>query len=339
MPARPRVVCAGQRDAPGGEDAEVAGEPRFGVGGVALAEFAGAVVERVGELAGDGRGAGGGALGPRRRDGRGRGGWRRWRRPCRTLAMDRAPSSGAAVIWSMTAWRSCPARLGGAQRGVEGFAGVFPLVPPCFGLGEPGGDLLVDLGVHGGPDGGGPEVEQVPGSAGPFLGLPDGLGGRQLAGVAFHDVLEHGFGGGLLVGLLAGRCGVAGDDVGGVGFAAAAHADVQGLPGEGVGDQEVGGVDGAALGDVHVAGVAELGAGGEVGAGNPELSRSRCRRAAAAAPPRLSPRMAVILRVSRLVSFRPAASISVLSRARIRSPGWAWFPSASGTCAWYPPAG
>ena len=131
--------------------------------------------------------------------------------------------------------------------------------------------MLVDLGVHGGPDGGGPEVEQVPGSAGPFLGLPDGLGGRQFPGVAFHDVLQHGFGGGLLVGLLAGRCGVAGDDVGGVGFAAAAHADVQGLPGEGVGDQEVGGVDGAALGDVHVAGVAEFGAGLQVGAGNPEL--------------------------------------------------------------------
>ena len=39
----------------------------------------------------------------------GSGRWRRWRRPWRTLAMDRAPSSGAAVIWSMTAWRSCPA--------------------------------------------------------------------------------------------------------------------------------------------------------------------------------------------------------------------------------------
>ena len=58
--------------------------------------------------------------------------------------------------------------------------------------------------------------------------------------------------------------------MGGVGFAAAAHADVQGLPGQRFGDQEVGGVDGAALGDVHVAGVAELGAGFQVGAGNPE---------------------------------------------------------------------
>jgi hypothetical protein len=66
--------------------------------------------------------------------------------------------------------------------------------------------------------------------------LPDGFGGRQFAGVPFHDVLEHGLGGGLLIGLLAGRRAVSGDDVGGVGFAAAAHADVQGLPGERFGD-------------------------------------------------------------------------------------------------------
>ena len=175
--------------------------------------------------------------------------------------MDRAPSRGAAVIWVDDGVEVVSGEAGGAQRRVEGLAGVFPLVARGLVRGERGGDVLVDLGVDGGPDGGGPQVEQVPGSAGPFLGLPDGLGGRQLAGVAFHDVLEHGFGGGLLVGLLAGRCGVAGDDVGGVGFAAAAHADVQGLPGQGVGDQEVGGVDGAALGDVHVAGVAEFGAG------------------------------------------------------------------------------
>ena len=68
--------------------------------------------------------------------------------------------------------------VGGAERCMECFAGVFPLVPPRFGFGEPGGDLLVDLGVDGRADGGGPQVEQVPGSAGPFLGLPDGLGGR-----------------------------------------------------------------------------------------------------------------------------------------------------------------
>ena len=176
----------------------------------------------------------------------------------------------------------------------------------------------------------------MPGSAGPVLGLPDGLGGRKLLGVAFDDILDSGFGGGLLVWLVPLRGCLAGDDVGGVGFPASGHADVQGLAGEGVGDQEVGGVDGAALGDVHVAGVAEFGAGLQVGAGNPELLGPG---AIQSLPPHfdLSPRMAVILRVSRLVSLRPSASISALSRARIRSPGRAWFPSASGTCAWYPP--
>ena len=125
-------------------------------------------------------------------------------------------------------------------------------------------------GVQGLPDGGGPQGEQVAGSAGPVLGLADLLGGGQVAVVAAHDAGEDRFGGGLLVGLVAGRRGVAGDDVGGVGLAAAGHADVQGLPGQRVGDQEVGGVDGAALGDVDVAGVGELGAGREVGPGDPE---------------------------------------------------------------------
>jgi len=69
---------------------------------------------------------------------------------------------------------------------------------------------------------------------------------------------------------VTGRGGVAGDDVGGVGLAAAGHADVQGLPGQRVGDEEVGGVDGAALGDVDVSGVGELGAEREVGPGDPE---------------------------------------------------------------------
>ena len=211
-----------------------------------------------------------------------------------------------------------PGEAGGAQCRVEGLAGVFLLVAGGLVRGERGGDVLVDLGVDGGADGGGPQVEEVPGSAGPFLGLPDGLGGRQLAGVAVHDVLEDGFGGGLLVGLFTWRRCVPGDDVGGVGFAAAAHADVQGLPGQGFRDQEVGGVDGAALGDVHVAGVAELGAGFQVGAGNPERSGP----GPVELPARTStsvPRTALILRVSRLVSLRPAASISVLSRARTRS--------------------
>jgi hypothetical protein len=40
----------------------------------------------------------------------------RWRRPCRTPEMDRAPSNGAAVIWSMTAPMSCPASWAARSR-------------------------------------------------------------------------------------------------------------------------------------------------------------------------------------------------------------------------------
>ena len=89
-------------------------------------------------------------------------------------------------------------------------------------------------------------VKQVADPAGPFLGLADLLGGGQVAVVALHDGGKDGFGGGLLVGLVPRWGGVAGDDVGGVGLAAAGHSDVQGLPGERFGDEEVCGVDGAA---------------------------------------------------------------------------------------------
>ena len=103
------------------------------------------------------------------------------------------------------------------------------------------------------------------GSADPVLGLADLLGGGQVAVVALQDAGEDGFGGGLLVGLAAGRGGGAGDHVRGIGLAAAGHADVQSLAGQGAGDEKVGGVDGAALGDVDVSGVGEFGVAGEVG--------------------------------------------------------------------------
>ena len=198
---------------------------------MAVAELGGAGVELGGDFPGGGRGAGGGPFGPRgvlagvgevealeasvedAGDGPG------------------AVEGGAGDLGNEGA-EVVSGEAGGAQCRVEGLAGVFLLVACGLVRGECGGDVLVDLGVDGGPDGGGPEAEEVPGSAGPFLGLPDGFGGGQLAGVALHDAGEHGFGGGLLVGLLAGRCGAAGDDVGGVGFAAAAHPDVQGLPGQ-----------------------------------------------------------------------------------------------------------
>jgi hypothetical protein len=160
--------------------------------------------------------------------------------------------------------------LGGAEPLMQRLAGGLAVVPPGFVLGEPGLDLLVDAWVQGLSDGGGPQGEQVSGSPGLVLGLADLLGGGQVAVVALHHAGEDGFGGGLLVGLVSGWGGVAGDDVGGVGLAAAGHADVQGLPGQGVGDQEVGGVDGAALGDVDVAGVGEFGVAGQVGPGHLE---------------------------------------------------------------------
>ena len=105
----------------------MAGEPRFGAGRVAVAEFAGAVVERSGELAGGGRGAGGGALGP-----------------CRGLAgVGEVEALEAAVEDAGDGPGAVERRggdlvddgvevvsgeAGGAQRGVEGLAGVFPLV-------------------------------------------------------------------------------------------------------------------------------------------------------------------------------------------------------------------
>jgi hypothetical protein len=110
----------------------------------------------------------------------------------------------------------------------------------------------------------------VSGSSGPVLGLANLLDGGQVAIVAAHDASQDRFGGGLLVGLVPGWGGGAGDDVGGVGLTAASHPDVQRLARQRVGDQEVGSVDGAALGDVDVAGVGELAAGLEVGPGYPE---------------------------------------------------------------------
>ena len=146
--------------------------------------------------------------------------------------MDRARSIGAAVIWSMRALMSCPASWAARSCCCRAWRACSRSYRQASDLGEPGLDLLVDVGVQGLPDGGGPQGEQVAGSAGPVLGLADLLGGGQVAVVAAHDAGEDGFGGGLLVGLVPGWRGVAGDDVGGVGLAAAGHADVQGLPGQ-----------------------------------------------------------------------------------------------------------
>ena len=112
--------------------------------------------------------------------------------------MDRAPSIGAAVIWSMIGADVVPGELGGAQPLLEDWAGVLPVVPPGFGFAEPGLDLLVDLRVQRLPDRGGPQGEQVTGSAGPVLGVADLLGGGQVRVVPVQDGLDHRFRGGLL---------------------------------------------------------------------------------------------------------------------------------------------
>ena len=184
--------------------------------------------------------------------------------------MDRAPvhrrggdlvDDGADVV---------PGELGGAEPLLEDWAGVFPVVPPGFGFGEPGFDVLIDLRVQRRPDRGRPQGEQVAGSAGPVLGVADLLGGRQVRIVAAHDGLDHRFGGRLLIGRMAGWRGVPGDDVGGVGLPAPGQPDVQGPAGQGAGDQQVGGVHGPALPDVGVARVVQLGAVRQVRPGDQE---------------------------------------------------------------------
>jgi len=170
------------------------------------------MVERGGELVGDGGGAGGGALcpgqvvpgKPRQSDelqaavqdaGDGPG-------PLHRRSGDLAEDGGDVV----------PGELGSVELLLEGVAGVLAPVPPGFGLGEPGHDLLVDVQVQRLPDGGGPQCEQVPGAAGPVLSLTDLLGGGQVSVVAAHDTGEDGFGGDLLVGLVSGWCGLTGDE-------------------------------------------------------------------------------------------------------------------------------
>jgi hypothetical protein len=77
-----------------------------------------------------------------------------------------------------------PGELSSAQALLEDRARVFPLVPPAFSFGEPGLDLLIDARVQRLFDSGGPQGEQMAGSAGPVLGLADLLGGRQVRVVA-----------------------------------------------------------------------------------------------------------------------------------------------------------
>ena len=147
--------------------------------------------------------------------------------------MDRAPSIGAAVIWSMSAPMSCPASWAARSRCCRAWrecsrsyrqaSDSVSLALICWSM---SGYRVCRMAADH-------RVSRWPVPPAQFLGLADLLGGGQVAVVALQDAGEDGFGGGLLVGLVAGRGGLAGDDVRGVGLAAAGHADVQGLPGQG----------------------------------------------------------------------------------------------------------
>jgi hypothetical protein len=101
----PGVLLAQRWRRAGSQDAEVAGEPGFGQ---LVAEGAGPCVEGSGEFVGDSGGSGGCALGPGQVVACELGQGQTLQAAVQQLAMDWAPSIGAAVIWSMSAEMSCP---------------------------------------------------------------------------------------------------------------------------------------------------------------------------------------------------------------------------------------
>ena len=68
--------------------------------------------------------------------------------------MDRAPSIDPSSDLVDEGVDVVSGELRLAERGMECFAGVFPLVTLRFVAGEPAGDLPVDVGVYGWPGGG-----------------------------------------------------------------------------------------------------------------------------------------------------------------------------------------
>ena len=86
-------------------------------------------------------------------------------RPCAVHRGGRDPVDDRADVM--------PRHLSLPQRMLQHRPGGFPLVSPGFRVGQPGRDLLIDGRVQGLPDGGGPQLEQVPGSPGPVLRLAD----------------------------------------------------------------------------------------------------------------------------------------------------------------------
>ena len=134
--------------------AEVAGQPRLGVCQRALAEFAVPVIEPGGQLVGQCRGV-----------------LRRALRPCHAVSVCRELEALEAVVQDAGDGPGAVHRGGGdpvddradvvsgelgiPQRVLQHRPRGFPFVSPGFGVGEPGLDLLVDLGIEGLADGGG----------------------------------------------------------------------------------------------------------------------------------------------------------------------------------------
>ncbi len=94
----------------------MAREPGFGIDGQLVTERAGPAIDGGGKFVGDGGGGGGVRWAQVRSCPASIGKVIRCGRPCRTLAMDRAPSIGAAVIWSMRALMPWPASWAARSR-------------------------------------------------------------------------------------------------------------------------------------------------------------------------------------------------------------------------------
>ena len=110
----------------------MAGEPGFGAGGQAFAEGAGPVVEGGGELVGERRGGGGGALGPGDvvpQVGQGE--------ALQAVVQDAGDGPGAVHRRGGDLVDEgadvVAGELGGAEPLVQGLAGVLAVVPPGFG--------------------------------------------------------------------------------------------------------------------------------------------------------------------------------------------------------------
>ena len=123
------------------------------------------------------------------------------------------------------------------------------------------------------PTRGGPYLEDVSHSPGPFLGLDDFLVRGKFPRFPVHDSGDDAFRGRLLIRLRAFGCGFPGHGPREIAFPAARHSHIEALARERIADVKVGNVDCPALGDVDIARVGQLRALDEVGPRDHELAR------------------------------------------------------------------